>query len=133
MGRRKKCPNSSCDFEFTTKVLVCPKCCAQIDSSSPTEDIQVKKVDKLTNTATFPKHPTVYISDGVFSVQYWMYNRCFVCFKSDLFNTGEDTNFCTKFDCSDKRGLAIRKNEQFDCVHIQKVNKDLEKNAVIKT
>ena len=132
MGRRKKCPNPSCTFEYTNKVTVCPECSAQIDSSQG--DVPVKiPVVKSNKSVPKSKHPTVYLGDGVFSVQYWMYNRCFVRMKTDMFDTGEETNFCTKFDCSEKRALSIRNNSQFDCAHIQKVIKEMLKQLVIKT
>ena len=107
MGRRKKCPNPSCTFEYTNKVTVCPECSAQIDSSQG--DVPVKiPVVKSNKSVPKSKHPTVYLGDGVFSVQYWMYNRCFVRMKTDMFDTGEETNFCTNFDCSEKWRNLIR-------------------------
>ena len=76
------------------------------------------------------KHPTVYLGDGVFSVQYWQFHRCFVRVKSHLCDTGEDTNFCTKFDCCENRRLAIRNKHQFDCPHIEKVLSDLKNDLL---
>ena len=63
------------------------------------------------------KHPAVYL-------------RCFVRVSSELCDTGEDTNYCTKASCSDNRGLCIRNNQQFYCPHIQKVKDDLESGVV---
>ena len=40
MGRRKKCPNPSCTFEFTNKVTVFRECSAQIESNQG--DVPVK-------------------------------------------------------------------------------------------
>ena len=128
MARRKKCPNPSCTHEYSNKIAVCPRCCAQLDS-----DIPVKIPVQLKKSAPKNKHPTVYLGNGVFSVQYWMYNRCFVRLKTELFDTGEETNFCTKFDCSEKRVLSIRNDSQFDCAHIQKVISEMQNRSVIDT
>ena len=79
------------------------------------------------------KNQTVYLGDGVFSVQYWQYHRCFVRVKSDIFDTGGDTNFCTKSSCTENRRLAIRNNTDFQCTHIQKVADDIEAGLVNST
>ena len=128
MPRRKKCPNPSCTFQFTNKVIVCPECQAVITDVEKviTSGVAPGKIKAPKPT----KHPTVYLGDGVFSVQYWQFHRCFVRVKSDLFDIGEDINFCTKFDCCENRRLAIRNKHQFDCPHIQKVLSDLNNNLV---
>ena len=128
MARKKKCPNPSCTFEFTNAVIICPLCRAQIGSSTSVAVEGAPKTARKCKPTS--KHPTVYVGDGVFSVQYWQFNRCFVRAKTNLFDTGDDTNFCTKWDCSEKRRLAIRNSEQFDCPHIQKVIQDLETKQV---
>ena len=136
MPRRRKCPNPSCTFQFTNKVIVCPECQAVISEGGqavineggnvPASGV----ISGKTKPAKPSKHPTVYLGDGVFSVQYWQLHRCFVRVKSDLYDTGEDTNFCTKFDCCENRRLAIRNSHQFDCPHIQKVISDLNHDLV---
>ena len=104
------------------KVSVCPECQAVITEVG---NVIASCVAPRKIKAPKPsKHPTVYLGDGVFSVQYWQFHRCFVRVKSELCDTGEDTNFCTKFDCSENRRLAIRNKHQFDCTHIQKVLSD---------
>lgn len=127
MPRTKKCPNPSCTFKYTNKVSKCPQCLAFICSSdkAPAPPVSKTKVkDKV-------KHPTVYLRDGVFSVQYWQLNRCFVRVSSELCDTGQDTNYCTNASCTDNRGVCIRNNQQFSCPHIQKVKDDLKSGAVI--
>ena len=75
---------------------------------------------------------TVYVADGIFSVQYWQTNRCFVRVNSYLCGTGEDTDFCTRADCADKRIFAIRTSSAFSCPHTDKVKKELESKHVIE-
>jgi hypothetical protein len=136
MPRRKKCPNPSCTFVFTNNVSVCPLCKAAIgtsnnvEGSGPEVSTTRSKADKSNAVS---KHPTVYIGDGVFSVQYWQYNRCFVRVTSELYDTEGDTNFCTKFNCSENRRLATRNDEEFECPHIEKVLSELKKKLVITT
>ena len=131
MPRRKKCPNPSCTFQFTNNVIVCPECQAVITG---VENVIVSGVapgkTKAPKLSKQSKHPTVYLGDGVFSVQYWQFRRCFVRVKSHLCDTGEDTNFCTKFDCCENRRLAIRNKHQFDCPHIEKVLSDLKNDLL---
>ena len=72
----------------------------------------------------------MYIGDGVFSVQYWQFNRCFVRCKTDIFDTGDDINFCTKLDCTENRRIAIRNSKQFQCAHIEKVLQEVYEERV---
>ena len=128
MPRTKKCPNPSCTFKYTNIVTKCLQCLAFISSSDKALPVSKPKVKPKVKKKV--KHPTVYLRDGVFSVQYWQHNRCFVRVSSELCDTGEDTNYCTKASCSDNRGLCIRNNQQFYCPHIQKVKDDLQSGVV---
>ena len=133
MPRSKKCPNPSCAFQYSAAVTKCPECQALICLNESDKDGVSKPNVKKKQSEAKTKNQTVYLGDGVFSVQYWQYHRCFVRVKSDIFDTGEDTNFCTKSSCTENRRLAIRNNTDFQCTHIQKVADDIEAGLVNST
>ena len=128
MPRKKVCKNPSCGEAFSGNQ--CPNCKAVFGSSKfvPPKDPKPKKVDvSVGSTPT-----TVYVADGIFSVQYWQTNRCFVRVNSYLCGTGEDTDFCTRADCAEKRIIAIRTSSAFSCPHTDKVKKELDCKHVIE-
>ena len=125
MPRKKKCPNRTCDFEYSKKIHLCPKCSALLSASSEGEKVKPLKVTKENNGET------VYLGDGIFSVKYWQLNRCFVKMSTSLCDLGEEVNFCTKKDCSEKRRLAVRYAKQLVCAHMEHVEADLLAGAVV--
>ena len=128
MPRKKVCKNPSCGEVFSGNQ--CPHCKAVFGNSKfvPPKDPKPKKVDVSGGSIL----TTVYVADGIFSVQYWQTNRCFVRVNSYLCGTGEDTDFCTRADCAEKRIIAIRTSSAFSCPHTDKVKKELDCKHVIE-
>ena len=122
MPRKKKCPNGSCDFEYSKKIHLCPKCKALICEESEVDPPKSKNKKKVKEN----NGETVYLGDGIFSVKYWQLNRCFVKVNTVLCDRLDDSvNFCTKKECSDMRRLAVRNMEQLTCEHVETVKADL--------
>ena len=129
MPRKHSCKNPSCGNTFYGNI--CGQCNAAFNVSKIDEKPAAKAAKKK-NENRHSKHLTVYLSDGVFSVQYWQLHRCFVRVSSDLYNTGEDVNFCTKKECSDARIIEMRKEGGFfSCDHITKALDDVKNGFVI--
>ena len=125
MPRKKNCKKPSCEEKFSGNI--CPSCKAVYDTAKV---ISPKKKKIVVDKLKVNKHPTVYIGEGLFSVQYWQANRCFVRIGSYLYDTSNDIDMCSKADCSEKRILSVRADKKFICVHIQKVMNDLSNNSV---
>ena len=47
-----------------------------------------------------------------------------------LYNTGEDTNFCSQRQCMDARRKSIKNGEQFTCKHMEMVLKEMADHTV---
>jgi hypothetical protein len=145
----KSCPNPTCSFDYTRKTKpannVCPNCTALIGEFGAA---QITKPKKDPNKLPLPtKHTTVYLGEGIFSVNYWQMNRClgrfiFGCIhhhlsfiilvrmSSSLYDTGVDINFCSQKQCMDNRRKFIENAEKFVCNHIQKLLEDLDGDKV---
>ena len=72
----KNCSNPMCNFKFDRRnpPHVCPKCNVLLGPVKPTkvkENRKPKKTVKVKN----PKHVTVDLDDGLYSVQYHQHNR----------------------------------------------------------
>ena len=120
MPRKKKCHNNACEFEYS-KITPqhCPLCKAFITNVVNDKPKKVKVV-KENNSET------VHVGEGIYSVKYWQLNRCFVKINSDK----EDINFCTKKECSDLRGLAVRNVDTLHCPHVKQVERELKADLV---
>ena len=73
----KSCPNPSCPFKYTKKTTpannLCPQCHALIGEL----EVTASKPKKDPNKEPKPsKHPTAYLGEGIFSVNYWQMHRC---------------------------------------------------------
>ena len=72
---RTSCPNPMCDFKYDRRSTpsTCPKCKVLL-SKEPPPNITKKKGGKKVKPAN-PKHVTVDLGDGMYSVQYHQHNR----------------------------------------------------------
>ena len=71
---RKKCPYPMCLFDYNRRNCpeICPRCHVLLaTTSSGKKNVKPPKILKPAN----PKHVTVHLGDGVYSVQYHQHNR----------------------------------------------------------
>ena len=68
------CPNPMCDFEYDRRNTpsTCPRCKVLL-SKGPPAKVGEKKRKKAKEVN--PKHVTVELGDGLYSVQYHQHNR----------------------------------------------------------
>ena len=72
----KSCPNPTCSFKYTRRVQpnVCPECGALIGNLDHNDETKLK--NNANSKSIVIRHPTVYLGEGIFSVNYWQLNRC---------------------------------------------------------
>ena len=72
---RNSCPNPMCDFKYDRRSTpnTCPKCKVLLSKEPPSKDGEKKRKKKAKEVN--PKHVTVDLGDGLYSVQYHQHNR----------------------------------------------------------
>ena len=70
------CSNPMCNFKFDRRnpPPVCPKCHVLLGPVKPTKVKEKRKTTKNVKVKN-PKHVTVDLGDGLYSVQYHQHNR----------------------------------------------------------
>ena len=72
----KSCPNPTCQLKYDRRNPpdICPECRVLVGKVNPSE-VGEKIVRKKLTKEINPKHATVDLGDGLYSVQYHQHNR----------------------------------------------------------
>ena len=121
-----KCPNPMFIYTFDRRNHpdICPKCSVFL---GPPVKTNVKEKRKKPLSIPNPKHVTVNVGGGLYSVQYHHHNRCIV----QIVDGDEMIHFCDQKKCAEIRRFNVRNSTQFLCAHIEKVLEALEHDVVI--